>query len=386
MSVSTNDENEFFNMSDDDFAKISEPSYDESELAVEEDTIEGDDSVEEEAQDESIEESEVIKETEEESDEPEEELPSTEDEPDETIESEELGEEDNPEDSDDEDADEEPEDDTSEKTDAEKQLEKLFSPFKANGKELKVDSVDDAIQLMQMGANYSKKMAALKPKVKLLKMLENNDLLDESKLSFYIDVSKGNKEAVATLLKQLEVDPLEVDLDKSEDYTPGTYNVSDNEVEVSRILDEIKDTPTYNRTLGVVSNKWDESSRSLLVQNPVLIKVINDHMESGVFDKITSEIERERMLGRLDGVSDLEAYKVIGDKLYSQPSAQPEQQEGKVVQRTKPKAKDDSKLKSRKKVASPVKATPSSKKTDDDFNPLSLSDEEFEKIAANNIR
>ena len=38
---------------------------------------------------------------------------------------------------------------------------KVFAPFRANGKEIQVKSVDDVISLMQMGANYNKKMASI---------------------------------------------------------------------------------------------------------------------------------------------------------------------------------------------------------------------------------
>lgn len=72
----------------------------------------------------------------------------------------------------------------------EQEYKRILAPFKANGKEVEVKSVDDAITLMQMGANYQKKMAALKPNLKILKILENNGLLDEGKLSFLIDLDK----------------------------------------------------------------------------------------------------------------------------------------------------------------------------------------------------
>lgn len=52
---------------------------------------------------------------------------------------------------------------------------------------MQVNSVDEAIQLMQMGANYTRKMQELQPHRKTLLMLENNGLLDEGKLSFLID-------------------------------------------------------------------------------------------------------------------------------------------------------------------------------------------------------
>ena len=51
-------------------------------------------------------------------------------------------------------------------------------PIKANGKEIKVNTPEEAIQLMQMGANYNKKMAAINEKLPLLKALENHNLLD----------------------------------------------------------------------------------------------------------------------------------------------------------------------------------------------------------------
>ena len=63
------------------------------------------------------------------------------------------------------------------------ELGRVLSPIKANGREIQVSSVDDAIQLMQMGANYHKKMAALKPNLAVLKMLEQHGLLDQEKLS-----------------------------------------------------------------------------------------------------------------------------------------------------------------------------------------------------------
>ncbi len=67
------------------------------------------------------------------------------------------------------------------------QYEKIMAPFKANGKEIKLDNPDDVVRLMQMGANYTQKMQALQPNLKLLKMLQNQGLLDEGKLNNLID-------------------------------------------------------------------------------------------------------------------------------------------------------------------------------------------------------
>ena len=87
------------------------------------------------------------------------------------------------------------------KVDYKAEYDRLVAPFKANGREITVKSVDDAIALMQMGANYNKKMSALKPNLKLMKLLENNGLLDETKIGFLIDLEKKNPDAINKLIK-----------------------------------------------------------------------------------------------------------------------------------------------------------------------------------------
>ena len=220
------------------------------------------------------------------------------------------------------------------------EYEKILKPFKANGKEIKVDSVDEAIQLMQMGANYSKKMASLKPGLKVLRMLEDNGLMDEAKLSFLIDLEKRKPQAINKLVKDSGIDPLDIDVNDSTEYKPSSYTVDDKELELDAVLEEISSTSAYGRTIDVVSNKWDATSKKVLLSNPTIIKVINEHIEQGIYDQITSVIDKERMLGRLTGLSDLEAYKEVGDALHAQGKfgVAPQTQQAKQVVKPKPKA------------------------------------------------
>lgn len=264
------------------------------------------------------------------------------------------------------------------KVDYKNEYQKLLAPFKANGKEMQVDNVDDARTLMQMGANYNKKMAALKPNLKIVKMLEKHNLLDEEKLSFLIDLSKQNPDAINKLIKDSGVDPLDLDTEQASNYRPNSYTVNDKEVELDSILDEIRDTEAFNTTANIIGTKWDERSKQVLVDNPGLIKIINDHVEVGIFDKISAVVERERMLGRLNGLSDIEAYKHVGDAINAQGGFQS------ISKPTNVKATNtvDPSLNKRKKAASSTKSTKTSTKVDDNFNPLSMSDEEFEKIAS----
>jgi hypothetical protein len=274
----------------------------------------------------------------------------------------------------------------------EAEYNRILAPFKANGREISVKSVDDAISLMQMGANYNKRMAALKPNLKLMRMLENNGLLDESKINFLIDLEKKNPEAINKLVKDSGIDPMDLTAEKAEAYKQSTYNVDDRELELDTVLDEIKDSPTYNRTLDVVSNKWDGASKQTIASSPQILKLLNSHVESGVYDLISKEMESERVFGRLNGLSDIEAYRQVGDAIQArggfnhlnQGSSQAQEKpasQAPVVVTPKPKQEDDDKRKDKKRAASSTKpAAPTSKAKE--YDPLAMSDEEFLKLAA----
>lgn len=261
---------------------------------------------------------------------------------------------------------------------AEAQLAKLFGTFKANGKEMKVNNVDEAIRLMQQGANYNKKMAGLKPSMKMLKMLENNGLLDESKISYLIDLDKKNPQAITKLLKDSGIDPLDVDVGNASKYTPSNYAPSDSQMKLDDVLHSIEDTPTFQRTMGVLLDEWDDASKRVLAADPALIPLINEHMANGIFDQITSELTRQKALGNLNGVSDLQAYEHIGKHLAAQgafhkPPNQP------VEVRAKVPKQESADVAAKRKAASPTKVSNSDSKPANNFNPLAMSDEEFEK-------
>ena len=270
------------------------------------------------------------------------------------------------------------------------EYEKLLKPFKANGRDIQVDSVDDAIALMQMGANYNKKMAALKPNMKLMKMLENNDLLSEEKLNYLIDLSRKDAGAINKLIKESGIDPLTLDTEKADGYTPKSYKVDEREIELDMVLEQIQHTQAYPRTLEVVSKQWDPASRQVVANSPQLLKIINDHVDRGIYDVISAEVERERIFGRLNGMSDIEAYRQVGDLIQARGGfdhlVQKRTDQGQqaparpVIVQPKPKLADDNKLREMRKAASTSKPASASAAPVSDFNPLALSDEDFSKL------
>ena len=262
--------------------------------------------------------------------------------------------------------------------------EKIFAPFKANGNEMQVDSVEDVMSLMKMGANYQKKMATIAPNLKIVKMLEKNGLLDSSKLNNLIDLSKKNPAAINKLIKDSGIDPLDIDTDEEVKYTPNDYNVSDKEYMLDEALEGIKDSTTFSETIDVLSNKWDTESKKIISDNPRIISIIDEHMQNGVYAEVNKLVAKERALGRLEGVADVTAYEQAANYLASTGvlnngnTAAPAPTKSDVSSKTK--AQDDAKLSNKRKAAASTKT--SSKPTTSSPDYLKMTDDEFMKMAA----
>jgi len=264
--------------------------------------------------------------------------------------------------------------------DYESAYKKVIEPFKANGVDMQVKNPQDIIRLMQMGANYQKKMAQLKPNLKIIKMLDNNQLLDEVKLHNLIDLSKKDPKAITKLIQESSIDPLDIDKDAPTDYHPTNYSVSDKEYHLDQVLDDIKGTDTFDKTINVLTKEWDTKSKAAISDNPEIIGVINAHMGNGVFDKINAVLQQEKTLGKLTGVSDVDAYRQIAE--YMQRNGVLFEQGDTTVETPKVSSKTDKKAEAdrnkQRKAVAPVKQT-TTKKAPADENFLGLSDDEFMK-------
>jgi len=49
-----------------------------------------------------------------------------------------------------------------------------------------------------------------------------------------------------------------------------------------------------------------------------VIRIINDHVEAGIYDLIADRLASERIFGKHRGLSDLEAYKAVGDAMHTE--------------------------------------------------------------------
>lgn len=288
-------------------------------------------------------------------------------------------------------------DDSSTEVDYKAELGKVLAPFKAAKRTITINTIDEARRLMQMGVDYSRKMEAMKPYSRVLKTLEQNNLLDIEKVNFMIDLDKKNPEAIRKFLKDSKIDPMELNLEDDSDYKPTDHMVSDEELAVSSVLDTLRGSEYFDRTVDVITKQWDTASRNLLMDDPSVIRILHDHIGAGIYDKIADRLASERIFGKHVGLSDLVAYKAVGDAMQSEgvfgtptqkvtpPTGDDHQEQQDLNGSKKDDDSEAEKLrKSRKKAASSTTGNAAAKKKAPNF--AKFSDAEIEKFDVNTLQ
>lgn len=270
-------------------------------------------------------------------------------------------------------------------------MAKVTAPFKANGREIRVETADEAVQLMQMGANYNQKMAKLKPNLQLMRQLEDAGLLNATDVARAIDLLKHNKpEAIAQLAKKSGVDPLDVSDEAVANYKPAAVEFDPAKQALDDQFDAIEHSEHRAKVMSEI-RRYDDETKQLLFQHPHVIGLFHKQMTNGIYDRIAGEIERRQLTGKLPSNTPfLHAYKQVGDELEAQgafadldqaAANAPEQQTPTepVRRKVKPRsAQEQAAVNDRKKAASTTRSAPV-KQNLLDIDPMNMSDEEFEK-------
>jgi hypothetical protein len=242
----------------------------------------------------------------------------------------------------------------------------------------------------------------------MMKMLENKGLLKEDTLTFLIDLAEKDPAAITKLVKDSGVDPMDIDTSVDPGYKPGNHTVSDAEMRFTGTVEEVALDPAGKEIVTVIHKTWDKASKDKLWQDPSILRVLTEHRKSGIYTQIANEVERQKTLGYLQNVPELDAYQTVGKamdakgllkaKTQAAPARTPAPAQAPVSQTVqapaaKPAAEKqvlDQRTGVRKSSAplanaeqaratSPMKTVATKKPDLSDYNPLAMSDEEFMK-------
>lgn len=218
-------------------------------------------------------------------------------------------------------ADEEPAevDEQTENTEDEELPEITETPvhkFKANGKEYSFtpeEMMEQFPKIFGQAMDYTKKTQALKPWRKTIDAIESAKLGHDD-INLMIDVFKGDKNAIAELIKRTGVDALDLDTENSK-YVPKDYGRDDTALAIRDIVDEISADKEYETTHRILSKEWDERSFSELTKDPELIRLLHIDVKSGMYDKVQPIAEKMKVFDR-GRQSDLDYYKAAAQEYF----------------------------------------------------------------------
>lgn len=218
-------------------------------------------------------------------------------------------------------ADEEPAevDEQTENTEDEELPEITETPvhkFKANGKEYSFtpeEMMEQFPKIFGQAMDYTKKTQALKPWRKTIDAIESARLGHDD-INLMIDVFKGDKNAIAELIKRTGVDALDLDTENSK-YVPKDYGRDDTALAIKDIVDEISADKEYETTHRILSKEWDDRSFSELTKDPELIRLLHVDVKSGMYDKVQPIAEKMKVFDR-GRQSDLDYYKAAAQEYF----------------------------------------------------------------------
>ena len=261
--------------------------------------------------------------------------------------------------------------------------ETVTQDFKASGKTMPgVKEPEKFIKALQMATDYALKTAALKPALKRVKMLEE---VSDEELAEMLDFKKRNPEVIKKALKEANIDPLELDMDKV-NYVPQVQIISDSEYDFRETVDELSKDVKFNDTRQLILSGLDAKSKELALTDTIVLKALHQEVSSGRIEKIQAKALELRTFGSVPShVSDIELFAGIARQMdqesstitQSNPSAVSAQvtsntQTKQVTNEPNPELED-------KKARAGIQ-TKTQTKVVKKYDPTKLSDDEFLKL------
>lgn len=190
--------------------------------------------------------------------------------------------------------------------------------FKANGKEYELTEAemrDMFPKVFGQAMDYTRKTQAMKPWRKTIDAIEQAKL-SHDQINLMIDVFKGDKNAIAEVIKRTGVDALDLDTENSR-YEPNDYGRDDATLAIKDVVDEISADKEYEITHKILSKEWDERSFKEFTKDPEMIKLLHMDVKSGTYDKVQPIAEKLKVF---DGgrQTDLDYYKLAANEHFKE--------------------------------------------------------------------
>lgn len=188
--------------------------------------------------------------------------------------------------------------------------DEVTAPIRADGRDFTIKSSEDLRNLVSKGLDYTQKTQQIAPYRKTLAFLRDNNALDDTKLSYMVDLINKDEKAVKQLIREMTAEPKEegkqklelYDLDPEQEDESQRYHfqnkntITDEQLNFRETFDEVNASEGGNAFLNKINQKFDSSSLDYLYQNPQAIKLLYQADRAGQFDQIMDRMQYNDMI------------------------------------------------------------------------------------------
>lgn len=192
---------------------------------------------------------------------------------------------------------------------------RLFGqPIRAGGQDITLQTVDEAVSLIQKGVGFHNKMNKVQKDLAIAEALRNAGI-DQSQLNLLIDAHQKKPGAIKKLLDSAKIDPLTLDSAEASSYAPSDHSVTDEQIRFQSVVTDLTDT-THGTAVLQDARSWDQASKAEVYKNPGVLELLSQQKESGRYDVIKAQVDRQKVIGAIP-VNEpfLQSYTRVGQQM-----------------------------------------------------------------------
>ncbi len=168
------------------------------------------------------------------------------------------------------------------------------------------------IQAQQMAGGFSDKMAGFKKYRPYMAPLQERGMLEDTdKFNLAMKLIDGDPEAIKQHLKNLEIDPLDIEMDEI-NYVNQNTLASQEQLVLEDSLETAKAAGFEDEVRQVIGKDWDQDSFNEYLHDGQIRADLLDHIQSGAYGYVQERIQEFKRLdvnGTFSSMNTLDQYR-----------------------------------------------------------------------------
>jgi hypothetical protein len=168
---------------------------------------------------------------------------------------------------------------------------KAYRDLVVDGENIPINDMEELYTMASAGGRVTQKFQELAEHRRTISAMQEAGLTAED-INVLIEAQKGNKDAIASIVKKSGIDPMDIDEEDGSGYVAPQYGKSDTEQAIVDIQQMISKDPEYDRTANIIDEQWDAESRNQIIQEPNIIMGLHNDIKSGLYDRVAPEAKK----------------------------------------------------------------------------------------------